>query len=66
MGFEQAWTYCAGKLTEKRWVFSCDLKLDSLSMADRKWKPIPDDRANIRKSALLFDILASDRNAEDA
>ena len=29
--------------------FSYDLKLDVvLSMADRKWKPIPDDRANIR------------------
>ena len=28
LGFDHSWTYCAGKLMEKRWVFSCDLKLD--------------------------------------
>ena len=50
---------------EKRWVFSCELKLDSLSMVDRRWEAIPDDRASIRKSMLPLEFLVSDRNAED-
>ena len=48
---------------EKSWVFSCDLKLDSLSMADRKWEIIPNDRASIRKSVLPLELLVSDQNA---
>ena len=35
-------------------------------MADRKWETTADDRANIRKSALPLQFLASDRNEKDA
>ena len=38
----------------------------SLSIANRKWKPVPDDMASIRKSTLRLEFLASDRNAKAA
>ena len=49
---------------DKRWGLLCFITRQSLSMADRKWETIPDDRASIRKSTLPLEVLASDRNAE--
>ena len=39
--------------------------LQRLSLAERKWETIPDDRASVRKKALPLECFASDRIAED-
>ena len=40
-------------------------KRQNLSMADRKWEPIPDDRVNIRKSLLALETCASAEEQRD-